>query len=227
MEYKFNTKFKVGEIIYTGNVDKVNFSLNSLVPSVFNGGWMIASQIRNGSCISADGDGNMMLHGLGSEHLKAMEDLSITAIELWEDHRQLSDIRAVISNRNEDGLVYDEEGRVSHNIVADYKWDGETPIWIEEGQELSIDAVIYDPRLINAVWGYTHFTIAFYYENEEGEQGIALQDYPVQLQTISGDPFEIYLQYELGINAMSYYTDYYSVLSTEEYGGITIIEDIS
>ena len=219
--------FSIGEIKYTGNSGDAALPLSSLVRSKFSGGWLIASPVSDGRSVWADGNGNILLNGLGSEHLRAMEDLYVTAIDIWDDSRQLADIRAVISIPNENGSVYDEVGNEIHNIVADYMWDGETPIFVEKGQELSIDALIYDNRLVDAVCGQTSFKIAFHYKNADGKQGITMQDYSVQLQTISGDPFEIYLQYELGINAMSYYTDYYSVLSTEEYGGITIIEDIS
>ena len=50
-----------------------------------------------------------------------------------------------------------------------------------------------------------------------------MQEFPILIQTEKADPFEIYLQNELGINAMSYYTDYYNVLNTEGYGGETVI----
>lgn len=219
--------FPVGEIKYTSEKDSCDLSLNSLITSRFNAGWIIASSTENGFFVKIDNRGNLILHNLGTHHFKAEEDLTVTAIELWDDSRQLSAIQPVISIPNEGGRSYDAEGKEIHTIVADYIWDGETPIFLEEGQELSIDFVLHDPRLSNAVCGFTQFKIAVYYENSNKEQGVTQQTYPIQIQTISGNPFEIYLQYELGIDTMSYYVDYYDVLNTEEYGGITIIDSIS
>ncbi len=215
--------FPVGEIRYTEEEDRSAFPLDTLVPSRFNGGWIIASSVNADLSTVVDGHGNILLHNLGSSHLRALEDLTITSIELWADPRQLSEIHPIISLPSEGGTTYDENGKEVHNIIADYIWDGTSPIFLEEGQELSVDAVLYDPRLANAAWGFTEFKIATYYENSAGEKGLVLQDFPIIIQTEKADPFEIYLQNELGINAMSYYTDYYNVLNTGEYGGETVI----
>lgn len=215
--------FPVGEIRYTEEEDRSAFPLDTLVPSRFSGGWIIASSVNPDQPAVVDDRGNILLHNLGSSHLRALEDLTITSIELWADTRQMSEIHPIISLPSEGGTTYDENGKEIHNIIADYIWDGASPIFLEEGQELSVDAVLYDPRLANAAWGFTEFKIATYYENSAGEKGLVLQEFPILIQTEKADPFEIYLQNELGINAMSYYTDYYNVLNTEGYGGETVI----
>jgi len=215
--------FPVGEIRYTEEEDPYAFPLETLVLSRFNGGWIIASSVNPDQSAVVDGQGNILLHNLGASHLRAMEDLTITSIELWADTRQMSEIHPIISLPSEGGTTYDENGKEIHNIIADYIWDGASPIFLEEGQELSVDAVLYDPRLANAAWGFTEFKIATCYENAAGEKGLVLQDFPIIIQTEKADPFEIYLQNELGINAMSYYTDYYNVLNTGGYGGETVI----
>ena len=175
--------------------------------------------------VCADGKGNLTENGALSDcRSRAEEDLTIKGIDLWEDDRELSDIQLIILNPPAGDPLLDEHGNEVNDIVADYLWDGSSPISLLAGQELAVNFTLHDPRLENAICGYTEYTLALHYENADGETGIATVWYPSRIETASGDPFEIYLQYVLDMDMMSYYDDYYNVL--EPTGGIVTLGEI-
>lgn len=192
--------FHLGELRYRADSSFPSLTPGTLVTCVGIAGWHIAKTDAAGNVVEAD--------GLNSYRFRAEENVTITAIDLWEDERQISDIQIIICNSQPDGEpIYDDEGNEVNDIVADFLWNGDAPIQLLKGQEVAINFTFHDPRLANAPCGYTQYNLAVHYENADGQQGVALQWFPTEIETVSGDPFEIYLQYVLNINAMSYYTD--------------------
>lgn len=210
--------FPLGELRYRADSSFPSLTPGTLVPCAGIAGWHGASTDAAGNVAEAD--------GIENNRFRAEEDVFITAIDLWEDERQISDIQIIILNAPPSGeFSYDSEGNELSDIISDFLWDGKTPIQLLKGQELAINFTFHDPRLANAPCGYTQYHLAVHYENAEGQQGIALQWFPTRIETVSGDPFEIYLHYVLGIDTMRYYTDYYDVLDAAG-AGITIIDSI-
>lgn len=192
----------------------------TLITSVGISGW-------HGAAATADGKIKEM-YGAELNRLRALEDVTVTDIGLWDDSRTISDIQVIIMNVQrtpDDRPYFNEDGNEVIDIIADFVWDGKTPFRVMEGQQIAINFTLNDPRLAGAIRGYTQYNLAIHYENDRGEHGISLKWFPTRIETISNDPFEVYLQYVLGIDVMSYYTDYYNVLEAEG-TGIVIIETI-
>ncbi len=209
--------FPVGGIYYKEENSLPPSGPGTLINSRGIAGWHGASTDSNGNITESN--------GIMSGRCRATEDITITAIDLWQDDRTLSDIQVIIMNAPSEGeSTYDEVGNEIVDIVADFVYDGHTAIALSKGQELAVNFTLCDPRLKNAICGYTEYEVALHYENSAGEKGVRTLWYPSRIETVSGDPFEIYLQYVLDMDMMSYYTDYYDIL--EPLGGVAILDPI-
>lgn len=164
----------------------------------------------------------------------ANEDVTITNISLWNDDRSISDIQLTITEPLDEttlpveSVAETEVGEESdipsdRQIVARFMWDGSTPVDLTEGQQIYIDFVFSDPNLKNVLCGYTHYYVEVEYLDAHGKLCHEYQWFPMIVRTYSGDPHEIYLWHELGIDVVSYYSDYYLHPDSKYY----IIDDIS
>lgn len=150
----------------------------------------------------------------------ANENVTITKISLWNDDRSISDIQLTITEpldetalpvepteETEEGEILEEPS--DRQIVAKFFWDGSTPVELTEGQQVYIDFVFSDPNLKNVPCGYTHYYVDVEYLDAHGKVCHKYKWFPMIVQTYSGDPHEIYLWHELGVDVMDYYTNYY------------------
>lgn len=133
------------------------------------------------------------------------EAVTITSIRLLDDKRSLQDIDVTVS---EPLASIDENGN-DRQIVASYRYDGTSPLSLSAGQQLSIDFTFHDANFENILSGYTQYYVVLEYVDEAGNTGYTYQWFPMIVQTYGGSPHEIYLAEELGVDVMSYYTDYF------------------
>lgn len=143
---------------------------------------------------------------------KATEDVTITDIYLWEDEREISDNRILITQPYdpEASLHTDVYGRQDDaEVVADYLWDGKTPIQLKKGERICVSFSFHEPRLADKLTGYTQYYLTLEYQTENGDTYYNLHWYPMLVEPYSADPHEIYLAHELGIDVLSYYENYY------------------
>lgn len=145
--------------------------------------------------------------------IQATEDVTITNISLWDDSRDISEIEIVITSPCSETSTMDGNGEpISEDIVARFLWDGKSPIELTKGQCAYFNFTFHDPALANVLCGYTQYYLAVEYQDAEGTVFYHLAWYPMSVQTISGDPHELYLAHELDMDVMRYYTEYYDVL---------------
>ncbi|MDO4565595.1 MAG: hypothetical protein Q4C04_08275 [Clostridia bacterium] len=162
--------------------------------------------------------------------VSAIENVTITDLRLFEDDREISDIQVVIINPLIGGEwiggYYDEEGNeLALDIVSDFIWDGKTPIELSKGQLAYFSFIFHEPRLAGKFYGFTEYYFTVEYQDENGENSNRTPFwFPLLIDPVSCNPFECYLQHELGVDVMSYYTDFYDVL--EESGGVVGIMDM-
>jgi len=210
--------FPLGEVRYRETDLQIPPAPGPLTPSR-GSSWRMVPPSETGLFVESN--------GLNNNRFRAEENVVIKDICISEDTRELSDIQIIIISPSSNGPVYDENGDEINDIVADYLWDGTSPIALSAGQEIAINLTFHEPRLANTISGYTGYGIDLYYEHEDGTPDWTGSGFMVFIGAPWITPSEIYLQYELGVDVMSYYTDYYDILNTEEYGGITIIDSIS
>lgn len=168
-------------------------------------------------------------NGIAACLMSAAEDLTITDLRLWDDERSISQVQVVILNEPSGGDWnggYDETGEeLPLDIVADYMWDGHSPIELTAGQLIYFNFTFIDTRLANALCGYTEYYLEVIYKNATNETASHYCNFPMRIETVSGDPFELYLTQELNIDVMSYYRDFYYVLEETKFGIITLTSE--
>lgn len=199
---------------YTFPVGRIQFDSDSkhpesdtaLTPVCFIAGWHVKFARIDG-CFRENNERVLCVE-------KATEDISITDIYLWDDERKISDIEILITQ------PYDPEASISLNtdgqqddaeIVADYLWDGKTPISLKKGERICVRFTFHEPRFANQASGYTQYHLALEYQTEDESTYNYLIWYPMAVRTFAADPHEIYLAHELGIDVLSYYEDYFTV----------------
>lgn len=202
---------------YTFSVGSIEYHTDSEIPNTGNAlatkggiaGWHAVQPDAHGIFAETEGS-NLCL-------LMATEDIIINEIGLWEDTRCISDIQVVIENREMDSngqYLTDENGEeLPGQIVADFFWDGKTPIELLKGQSIYLNFTFHEPLLANKLAGYTQYDLAIHYTDTRGNEFCQTHWFPTCIQTVSADPHELYLAHELNIDVMSYYTDFYYPLS--------------
>ena len=195
--------FPVGKIQQSGN-DKSWDSEPEIFQVVGNGGWRVVRPNAEGTFPEVSGEDNF--------GFESSADTTITGIGL-DDGRSLTDIQVVILS------VWDKNNK---EVVADFIWDGTSPIALKKGQRFYLNFTFHDPRLCS-LWGYTEYDPEIRYLDSKGQERTTEAWLPMYIMTAGADPFEIYLTHELGIDMMAYYRDLLDPL--EEYGGVTIIHD--
>ena len=210
---------------YTFPVGSIQYHADSEMPDT-GVGLRTKGGIAGWHCVQPNAQG-LFAEKMGSELclLMAMEDITITDIGLWEDTRCISDIQVVIENRETDSegqYFRDELGKpIPGEIVADFFWDGKTPIELWEGQTVYFNFTFHEPTLANKLSGYTQYYLAIHYTDARGNDFCDSQWFPTCIQTIGADPHELYLSHELDIDVMSYYTEYFFPLND---GGIAQVD---
>lgn len=205
--------FPLGAVHYNANSERPDIG-TGLVSRGEIAGWHVMFANSEGVFKETDGD-SFCLH-------QASENITITDIGLWDDARSISDVQVVIENQHNATPAVDENGKpIPADIVADFLWDGKSPIELTEGQYIYFNFSFHDPNLANKPCGYTQYDFAVEYQDESGASFHVLNWYPMSVQTIAADPHELYLAHELNIDVMRYYTDFYYVLA--ESGGVTTI----
>ncbi|MDO4543823.1 MAG: hypothetical protein Q4C01_04640 [Clostridia bacterium] len=214
--------FPVGELTSKNYVNPYNDTELLLKGEGGNAGWNLVHPSENGAFRGSMGKDDCAV--------SAIENVTITDLRLFEDEREISDIQVVIINPMIGGEwiggYYDEEGNeLPLDIVSDFIWDGKTPIELSKGQLAYFTFTFHEPRLAGKFYGYTEYMFTVEYQDENGENSNReLSGFPLLIEPVSGNPFECYLQHELGVDVMSYYTDFYDVL--EESGGVLEIMDM-
>ncbi len=150
--------------------------------------------------------------------LKAAQDFEITELRLFNDDRQLLKVQAVVFNtaqENENGgIAVNENGEdIVPEVLADFLWDRQEPISLSAGQRVYFNFTFRDAALANRLSGYTQLYLEVCYRTADGKTHSILQWYPLRIETINCDPYEIYLAHELGVDIMSYYTDFFYPLN--------------
>lgn len=207
-------RFPFGEFRYTPLEQDIAAGNQVLITESGLAGWHIVYANADGVFRENNGNETCLM--------RADRDCEITGIQLSNDQRELSDIQVVIMNDSENIA---EEGALDEehvfDIVSDYKWDGSTPITLYEGQRIYFNFSVHDSRLSNTPCGYTQYSLRIDYQYE-GKTGVKIQWFPTIIQTVSGDPHEVFLWKELGIDVMAYYRDFYDRLQKMGYGIIQI-----
>ncbi|MDO4565596.1 MAG: hypothetical protein Q4C04_08280 [Clostridia bacterium] len=210
--------FSVGELTTKNYADPYNDSERLLENEAGNFGWNLVYPNEKGAFRGSMGKDDCAV--------SAIENVTITDLRLFEDEREISDIQVVIINPPIGGEWnggYDEDGNeLTLDIVSDFIWDGKTPIELSKGQLAYFNFTFHEPRLAGEFYGYTQYKFTVEYRDETGEKSNrALFSFPLLIAPLSSNPFECYLQHELGVDVMSYYTDFYDVV--EESGGIMTV----
>ena len=109
------------------------------------------------------------------------------------------------------------------SVVADYIWDGKSPIELSKGQFIYFNFAFHDPSLANAIWGLTDYLLVTEYRDQKGDIHLERAWFPVTIATPGSNPHEIYLAHELGIDVMSYYTDFYYPINDSSAGFMDVV----
>lgn len=135
----------------------------------------------------------------------AKEDVTITNIGVLNDAGSLLDIQLTISEPLEN---MDEDGN-DRQIIASFLWNGSTPVSVSEGQQISVDFVFSSPNLKNIPTGYTQYWVEIEYQDSQNETYYTYHWFPMFVEIYGWDPHAFYLYYNLNVDVMDYFTNYY------------------